>query len=73
MSVTSADGVWILALLFLGGMFGMMFTFLFEKVTLKHPLPGPVGAAAVILVVSLYLFTQVALQPDTVAFLVPPP
>jgi hypothetical protein len=72
MSVNFANGVWILAVLFLGGLFSMMFAFLFEKVTLKHPLPGPIGAAVVILTVSLYLFTEVVLRPDTVAFLVPP-
>jgi hypothetical protein len=73
MSVNFANGVWFLAVLFFGGLFGMMSTFLFERVTLKHPLPGPIGPAVVILIVSLYLFTEVVLRPDTVALLVPPP
>ena len=42
----------------------MMFTFLFERVTLKHPLPGPIGPAVVILGVSLYLLIVIALRPD---------
>jgi hypothetical protein len=65
--------VWILAVLFLDGLFCMMFAFLFEKVTLKRPLPGPIGPAMVILAVSLYLLGEIVLRPDTVAFLVPPP
>lgn len=62
-----------LAVTCFAGLVLMMFTWLFETVTLRRPLPGSMGAAVVILVVSLYLMVEVVLRPDTVAFLIPPP
>jgi len=67
------SGTWMLAVAFFAGLFLMMLTWLFETLTLRRPMPGPVGLAVVILVVSLYCLGEVVLRPGTVAFLVPPP
>jgi hypothetical protein len=63
----------LLAVFVCSGIVWMMIWFLVEKVSLKHPLPGSIGFAIVVLVLSAYLLVDVVTQPDAVAFLVPPP
>jgi hypothetical protein len=73
MSVNFELFTWLLMVAFFGGLVLMMFTWLFETLTLRRALPGSLGAAVVIFVVSLYLMVEVALRPSTIAFLIPPP
>jgi len=49
-----------------------MIRFRIEKVSLKQPLPGPVGLAIILLVASAYVLIDIVTQPNAVAFLIPP-
>jgi hypothetical protein len=73
MSVNFELTTWVFAVAFFAGLVVMMCSFLFQTLTLQRSLPGPIGPAVVILVVSFYLMVEVVLRPSTIAFLIPPP
>jgi len=68
----SSDLVRLLAVFCCSGIFWLMVLFLIEKTSLKHPLPGSIGFAILVLVLSACLLVEVVTRDTAVSFLVPP-